>query len=178
MSIHPNPAFLHPLLRRDQMEETHVPLLSKIFWAETGKVLAASAANLPDRLRSDPNSVTYNQLALRFLLFRVFSFLRCTRLILSSFEVLQWVPLWWPGSQRCFVLIFYSWLPPVHLQSPLNIRVSQWQRRGDWALPLHDKDTEGTGTCWPKGFCSWEWEMWFCSKDGLSKGNTSEGWLL
>ena len=74
----------------DQVEETHVPLLSKMFWAETGKVLPASAANLPDRLRSDPNTVTYNHLALRFLLYGVFTFLRCTRLILSSFEVLQW----------------------------------------------------------------------------------------
>jgi len=93
VSIHPNPAFFYALLRRDQMEETHVPLLSKIFWAETGRVLPASAANLPDRLRSDPNSVAYNQLALSFLLFGAFSFLRCTRLVLQSFEVLQWVPV-------------------------------------------------------------------------------------
>lgn len=75
------------------MEEIYFPVLSEILSGRTEKALLASAANLPDRLRSDPDSVAYNQLVLRFLLPGVFSLLRRTRLVLSSSEVPLRVPL-------------------------------------------------------------------------------------
>lgn len=173
VSIHPNPAFLYAPLRRDQMKETRVPLLSKTFRAEAGRFCQPQVLTYLADWDLIQTVSLYNQLALRFLMFKVFSFLRWTRLILSSFEVPQWVPLWWPGSRSCFALIFYSRHSPVLLWSPLNIGV--FQRSSDWALPLQDNDAEGMGTCWLRHSCSWEQKMWFCSKDGLSKGNTARG---
>lgn len=94
----------------------------------------------------------HNQLAPRFLLFRVFSYLRCTSPVLSSF---------WSALESPSVV--------TDSRSPLNIRIFQWQRSSEWALPWQDLNTEGTG--WLKNFCSWKGEVGFCSKDRLSKGS-------
>lgn len=76
------------------MEEIHFPVLCEILSGKIEKALLASAANLPNRLRSDPDSVAYNQLVLRFLLPGIFYFLRGTRMVLSSLEVPLRIPLW------------------------------------------------------------------------------------
>lgn len=76
------------------MEEIHFPVLCEILSSKIEKALLASAANLPNRLRSDPDSAAYNQLVLRFLLPGIFYFLRGTRLVLSSLEVPLRIPLW------------------------------------------------------------------------------------
>lgn len=94
MGVCPNPAFPYPLLGRELLEEIHFPVLCEILSGRIEEALLASAANLPNRLRSDPDSVAYNQLVLRFLLPGTSYFLRGTRLVLSSLEVPLQIPLW------------------------------------------------------------------------------------
>lgn len=94
VGVCPNPAFPYPLLGRELLEEIHFPVLCEILSGRIEEALLASAANLPNRLRSDPDSVAYNQLVLRFLLPGTFYFLRGTRLVLSSLEVPLQIPLW------------------------------------------------------------------------------------
>lgn len=83
---------------------------------------------------------------------------------------------------RHFVCVLSSTLPPVHLKSPSNVRVLQWQRNGEWASSLQGHG--GTRVFWghrdllAETFRSKSGRCFSVTGLGYPRVIQQEGWLL